>query len=217
MNIKLAAALLAAGLGLSGCATTETFQDDSTGAVSCCASYAELATRALPEEGLSLEIRSSDPFFDFATGRSRFAVLQLPAKLPGSGKMLVIPTGRGVAVGMDISLSQAYFHPALTFLDADKKVLSTFLQDVLTGPVPGCDKDIPCGVTLIQADIPANARFVAIHSPSHMVGRQREQLLGGNNPGIAVMVSGIYVPIPGGPRKVRAIGTTTGTLEVRLF
>ena len=217
MNIRTAAALIALGLGfgLGGCTTTATQQTDMSAAPLCCKSYQELQSKALPAEGMAVHIGPTDPAFNFPAGLSRFAVLELPAKLPGGEKIMVIPTITTVNVG---GMAWAgYFHPVLTFLDANKNVISSFTEDVLTGPAPGCGTAIPCGATLIQTDIPANARFVALHSPSEMVGRKQEQLLGGRDPTYLFPVGGFFIPMGGGLRRIKAFGTAMGKLEVRLF
>lgn len=197
-------------LGLSGCANLDGQRKDLVSKASCCKSYAALPVADLPLTGLTFEIGDGDPVFDFPLGKSRFRAFRLPPRVSEESVLSVRALTPLTAVLADRKTWSPYFHPAITFLDADGNVLATVNED---RPSEWCDSSTCEGVVL-SPQVPAGARVAVIHTPLDKVGRFRfdEQ----NSPGREYMLGGAFVPVAGGAGYRRSVAVATGKLQVML-
>jgi hypothetical protein len=198
------------GLGLSGCANLDGQRKDLVNKASCCQSYATLPVADLPVTGLTFEIGDGDPVFEFPLGKSRFRAFRLPPKVSEESVLSVRALTPLTAVLADRKTWSPYFHPAITFLDAEGKVLATVTED---RPSEWCDSSTCEGVVL-SPSVPAGARVAVIHTPLDKVGRFRfdEQ----NSPGREYLLGGAFVPVAGGAGYRRSVAVATGKLQVML-
>ncbi len=201
---------LGMALGLSACANLDGQRKDLVSKASCCKSYAALPVMDLPLTGITFEIGDGDPVFDFPLGKSRFRAFRLPPKLSDESVLSVRALTPLTAVLADRKTWSPYFHPAITFLDADGNVLATVNED---RPSEWCDSSTCEGVVL-SPQVPAGARVAVIHTPLDKVGRFRfdEQ----NSPGREYLLGGAFVPVAGGAGYRRSVAVATGKLQVML-
>ena len=201
---------LALALGLGACANLDGQRKDLAGKASCCKSYAALPVADLPLTGLTFEIGDNDPVFDFPLGKSRFRAFRLPDKLTEDTVLTVRALTPLTAVVADRKTWVPYFHPAITFLDAEWNVLATVNED---RPSEWCGAS-SCEGVVLAPHVPAGARVAVIHTPLDKVGRFRfdEQ----NIPGREYLLGGAFVPVAGGAGYRRSVAVATGKLQVML-
>jgi hypothetical protein len=202
--------VLLVSLGLGACANLDGQRKNLANKASCCQSYAALPVVDLPVTGLTFEIGDGDPVFDFPLGKSPFRAFRLPSKVSEESVLSVRALTPLTAVLADRKTWSPYFHPAVTFLDADGKVLATVTED---RPSEWCDSSTCEGVVL-SPQVPAGARVAVIHTPLDKVGRFRfdEQ----NSPGREYLLGGAFVPVAGGAGYRRSVAVATGKLQVML-
>jgi hypothetical protein len=164
----------------------------------------------------SVEITGSDPVYTFAQGRSRFKVLSLPSTAPGK-VLRVTAVGRSFNVYTGGKSWGPYFHPAVTFLDGNRSVVSAEVASLGPPHPDKCGPHFGCGIVTLSVRVPDSARFVALHQPFELLGRTTEQVGMGTVGAQTLSTGTVLIQVPGGGQPGRrVIAVESGELEVAL-
>lgn len=207
--------MLALASCFTGCASVQMQRDALTQAKPCCNSYSDLPIEQFPPVGEELEITERTPVFDFLTGRSRFRAFELPALDEAAARLSVTALGQATGVYSGGKSWQPYFHPAVTFLNAEKAMISTYTEDNPAAPPDTCGALFGCGVAILMMKIPQDAKYVVIHTPFEKVGETKIEQLSGGLIEHTILIGNVPMTTYGMPTH-RTIGMSTGVIAVRI-
>lgn len=171
-------------------------------------SYANMKFATLTiDSGFDFEIRPNDPAFDFGEdGVSYFRAFELPA----SAKPYRIVIKSYTFMTDCYPCKEAYFFPALTFLNASYEPV------IISGPVPG---KFFAGLSRarweatyeVQSNVPV--KYVIVHtSRRYMQAQMPDRQMAGT----AVMPApGVFVPMGGGNMSTKPIATGSLHIEIK--
>lgn len=197
--------LFVSSIALVGCAASpQTERARLQSIVVCCQKISDIpATSPLATEN-EFGITYDSPVFDFPSGRSPFVAFRVPEAMRGREFLLrsfIVPfTLRGRAHG--------YFAPTLTYLDADRKLISTFHDSNPRGEMYG---GWGRGVFWSSISIPQSAAYIVIYTSAAQLGEQQTSYV--VSPGYLIgPVGGTYVTQGGGMAPLYGYRMATGSV-----
>lgn len=211
----IARACLGLTVVLAGCASVDEQRASLAGARPCCADADATSIEPMRSAKLKVTIAERDPVGIFSSGNSRYRILDL-SSLPSRPLLLSI---RSVGTATNVYAAgkswAPVLYPAVTFLDQEKRTLSTVSEDRPANPSLSCKALLHCGFAIVTVDVPGNARFAVLHTPNRKIGETRQEALPGQAPDQTYSIGGSLVTIPGGGSPaLRTIGMSVGELEV---
>lgn len=199
---------------LASCASVGTQREAlAAPATPCCGAIAASPAVALTASGVKIQVADSDPIAAFSTGNSHYRVLDLGAVHPA--RIAVRPVWQMTNVYTGGGSWGPVFFASVTFLSADRQVLSTVAGNGAPDRITDCGKDHNCGIGAATFAVPEGARYAVIHTAQDLVGATRSTQVPGNSIGQTMMVGKSFVTVGAGqPVMIRTIGMSTGQVEV---
>lgn len=207
--------LLGATAMVMGCANVDQQREllDRPGA--CCTAITDAPATPISSAPQVIRISATDPIGEFPEGKSRFKVLALPANASQSTQVIKLRAMTQFTKVFSGGGSWApYFHPAVTFLDANRNVVSTVVATEDPPKPDGCGPHFGCAIVEVEAPVPAAARYVVIHQPQKLLGKTRDQIGFGVQREQTLYAAGALIRIGEGAPGRRVIVMAEGDISV---
>ena len=177
---------------LCGCAVSRETQISYLAKLpSCCHEISEIPIQDCLGSQKSFEIGDQSPVFDFRSGRSQFAAIELPENV--SDKKLELRSFLQHKILVDGDGGYTFFFPVATFLDDKRQEISTAFDDEPKFETGGNDATTAI-IALIN--VPSVARYVIVHTFPKKIGELYGARHNYQSQGWATMIGGILIFFP---------------------
>lgn len=208
-------------VSVAGCANISGQQEELSQIPVCCRALGAIPTEALSASPQTVAISDKSPVFEFPQGRSRFRAFELAPSADQRMQRrirlesLVIGPTNVYTAGQSWA---RYFHPAITFMDMERRPLGTFVATFNATPPDTCGPYFGCPAVALEVTIPNTAKSFVIHEPYEILGKTTKQAGVGRLGEQTVYAGGALLFVPGGSVPIqRIIAVSTGEIRVTVL